>query len=396
MPAILLFAGTKNFCPGTRMARSYAHAVLIEYKVNMQNRKIKVLVIDDSALIRGVMKEIINREKDMECVGAVPDPLVAREMIKSLNPDMLTLDVEMPRMDGLDFLERLMRLRPMPVLMVSTLTERGSDITFRALELGAVDFIAKPKMDIARGMEEYAAEITDKIRAVAQAHVRRRTGTPEIQEKLSADAILPSVAGRFFSTEKLIVIGASTGGTEALKEVLTKLPADSSGVLVAQHMPEHFTKSFADRLNGMCRIIVKEAEHNERVLPGHAYIAPGNSHLLLDRSGANYIVKLDQGPPVNRHRPSVDVLFRSVANVAGANAIGIILTGMGKDGVQGLLEMNQAGSYTIAQDEASCVVFGMPKEAIAAGAVSEVLPLKDIASRILERIELNSGKGNRI
>ncbi|OFZ65870.1 MAG: chemotaxis response regulator protein-glutamate methylesterase [Betaproteobacteria bacterium RBG_16_56_24] len=362
----------------------------------MKNRKIRVLVIDDSALIRGVMKEIIDREKDMECVGAVPDPLVAREMIKSLNPDMLTLDVEMPRMDGLDFLERLMRLRPMPVLMVSTLTERGSDITFRALELGAVDFIAKPKMDIARGMEEYAAEITDKIRVVAQAHVKKKSGTPVIQEKFSADAILPSVAGRFSSTEKLIVIGASTGGTEALKEVLTRLPADSSGVLVAQHMPEHFTKSFADRLNSLCRISVKEAEHNERILPGHAYIAPGHSHLLLDRSGANYIVKLDQGPPVNRHRPSVDVLFRSAANVAGANAIGIILTGMGKDGVQGLMEMKQAGSYTIAQDEASCVVFGMPKEAIAAGAVSEVLPLKNITHRILEHLELNTGKGNRI
>ena len=362
----------------------------------MQNRKIKVLVIDDSALIRGVMKEIINREKDMECVGTAPDPLVAREMIKSLNPDMLTLDVEMPKMDGLDFLERLMHLRPMPVLMVSTLTELGSDITFRALELGAVDFITKPKMDIARGMEEYAIEITDKIRAVAQARVHKTTAPPVIQEKFSADAILPSVAGRFSSTEKLIVIGASTGGTEALKEVLTKLPADSPGVLVAQHMPEHFTKSFANRLSSLCKISVKEAEHNERILPGHAYIAPGHSHLVLDRSGANYIVKLDQGPPVNRHRPSVDVLFRSAANVAGANAVGIILTGMGKDGVQGLLEMKQAGSHTIAQDEASCVVFGMPKEAIAAGGVCEVLPLQNIARRIMETLAAHSGNSNRI
>ena len=362
----------------------------------MKNRKIKVLVIDDSALIRGVMKEIINREKDMVCVGAAPDPLVAREMIKSLNPDMLTLDVEMPKMDGLDFLERLMRLRPLPVLMVSTLTELGSDITFRALELGAVDFIAKPKMDIARGMEEYAAEISDKIRAVAQARVRKTATALEIQKKYSADAILPSVAGRFSSTEKLIVIGASTGGTEAIKEVLTKLPADSPGVLVTQHMPEHFTKSFAERLNSLCKISVKEAEHNERVLPGHAYIAPGHSHLVLGRSGANYMVKLDQGPPVNRHRPSVDVLFRSAANVAGANAIGVILTGMGKDGVQGMLEMKQIGSHTIAQDEASCVVFGMPKEAIAAGGVAEVLPLPNIARRILEYLASHSGKGNRI
>ena len=350
----------------------------------MKSRKIKVLVIDDSALIRGVMKEIINRENDMECVGAAPDPLVARDMIKALNPDVLTLDVEMPKMDGLDFLERLMRLRPMPVLMISTLTERGSDITFRALELGAADFFSKPKLDIARGMEEYAIEITDKIRAVAQAQVRKPVITPSVQEKFTADVILPSTAGRFSSTEKLIVIGASTGGTEAIKNILIQLPADAPGVLIAQHMPEHFTKSFAARLNTLCKISVTEAEHNERILPGHAYIAPGHSHLLLKRSGAHYIAQLNQGPLVNRHRPSVDVLFRSAANVAGANALGIILTGMGKDGVQGLLEMKQVGSHTIAQDEASCVVFGMPKEAIAAGGAREVLPLQNIAHRAME------------
>lgn len=350
----------------------------------MRKQKIRVLVIDDSALIRSVLKEIINRENDMECVGAAPDPLAARELIKALNPDVLTLDVEMPKMDGLDFLQRLMRLRPMPVLMISTLTERGSNITFRALELGAVDFVAKPKLDIARGMEEYAIEITDKIRAVAQAQVRKKIIEPLIHEKFSVDAILPSTKGRYSSTEKLIVIGASTGGTEAIKEVLNKLPADAPGVLVTQHMPEHFTKSFADRLNSLCRISVKEAEHNERILPGYAYIAPGNSHLLIKRSGARYMVELNQGPLVNRHRPSVDVLFRSAANVAGANALGIILTGMGKDGVQGMLEMKQAGSFTIAQDEASCVVFGMPKEAIAAGGVREVLPLQNIARRTME------------
>jgi len=362
----------------------------------MKSHKIRVLVIDDSALIRSVMKEIINREKDMECVGAAPDPLVAREMIKSLNPDVLTLDVEMPKMDGLDFLERLMRLRPMPVLMVSTLTERGSDITFRALELGAVDFVSKPKLDIARGMEEYAIQITDKIRATAQARVRKAPAEPEVKEKYSADAILPSVAGRYSSTEKLIIIGASTGGTEAIKDILVRLPADAPGVLVTQHMPEHFTKSFADRLDTLCKISVKEAEDNERILPGHAYIAPGHSHLLLKRSGANYMTKLDQGELVNRHRPSVDVLFRSAANVAGANALGIILTGMGKDGVQGLLEMRRGGAFTIAQDEASCVVFGMPKEAIAAGAVCEVLPLQNIARRALEYISAHSGKSSRI
>ena len=365
-------------------ARDVVCKQIIRIRADMKNHKIKVLVIDDSALIRGVMKEIINRENDMECVGAAPDPLVAREMIKSLDPDVLTLDVEMPKMDGLDFLERLMRLRPMPVLMISSLTERDSDITFRALELGAADFFSKPKLDIARGMEEYAIEITDKIRAVAQARVRKTVIAPLAQEKFSADAILPSAVRRFSSTEKLIVIGASTGGTEAIKEVLTKLPADAPGVLVAQHMPENFTKSFADRLNNLCKISVKEAEHNERILPGYAYIAPGHSHLLLKRSGARYIVELNQGSLVNRHRPSVDVLFRSAANVAGANALGIILTGMGKDGVQGLLEMKQAGSYTIAQDEASCVVFGMPKEAIAAGGVREVLPLQDIARRTME------------
>ncbi|HTN93144.1 MAG TPA: chemotaxis response regulator protein-glutamate methylesterase [Gallionella sp.] len=357
----------------------------------MDKRKIKVLVVDDSALIRGVLREIINRESDMECVGAAPDPLAARELIKVLNPDVLTLDVEMPKMDGLDFLERLMRLRPMPVLMISTLTERGSNITFRALELGAVDFVAKPKLDIGRGMEEYAIDITDKIRAVAQAQVRKKTFEPIIREKYTADAILPSTKGRYSSTEKLIVIGASTGGTEAIKEVLTKLPADAPGILVTQHMPEHFTKSFADRLNSLCRISVKEAENNERILPGFAYIAPGNSHLLIKRSGARYMVALNQGPLVNRHRPSVDVLFRSAANVAGANALGIILTGMGKDGVQGMLEMKQAGAYTIAQDEESCVVFGMPKEAIAAGGVREVLPLQNIARRAMEFLSTSGG-----
>ena len=362
----------------------------------MENRKIRVLVIDDSALIRSVMKELIDRERDMECVGAAPDPLVAREMIKALNPDVLTLDVEMPKMDGLDFLERLMRLRPMPVVMVSTLTERGSNITFRALELGAVDFVSKPKLDIARGMEEYAIEITDKIRAAAQAHVRRTVAPQVIQEKYTADAILPSVAKRYSSTEKLIIIGASTGGTEAIKEVLTRLPADVPGILVTQHMPENFTKSFAERLNSLCKISVKEAEHNERILPGHAYIAPGHSHLLLRRSGANYMTELNQGPPVNRHRPSVDVLFRSAANVAGANAMGIILSGMGKDGAQGLLEMKQAGCHTIAQDEASCVVFGMPREAILLGGAAEVLPLQSIARRTIEFLTMHGIRANRV
>jgi two-component system chemotaxis response regulator CheB len=353
----------------------------------MRDGKLKILVIDDSALIRNVLKDIIDREPDMKCVGVAPDPLVARELIKQLNPDVLTLDVEMPRMDGLEFLEKLMRLRPIPVVMVSTMTETGSEVAFRALELGAVDFVTKPKLDIVRGMEEYAITITDKIRAAAQAsvHLLLERHKP-VGENLSADAVLPQRKLRFASTEKLIVIGASTGGTDAIRETLIQMPADAPAILIAQHMPENFTRSFAQRLDGLCKISVKEAKDHERVLPGHAYIAPGNMHMLIKRSGAQYQIGLNQGPLVNRHRPSVDVLFRSVANVAGSSAVGVILTGMGKDGAQGLLEMRQSGAYTIAQDEPSCVVFGMPKEAITIGAAAEVFPLPEIARRILEKV----------
>ena len=344
---------------------------------------IKVLVVDDSALIRSILKEIIDSQKDMEMVGAAPNPLVAREMIKALNPDVLTLDVEMPKMDGLDFLEKLMRLRPMPVVMISSLTERGSDITFRALELGAVDYVSKPKFDIQHGMQDYAAEITDKIRAAARSRPKAAASVPR---KLSADAVLPSLANSVASTEKLIIVGASTGGTEAIKDFLTRLPPDCPGIAVTQHMPEAFTKSFAERLDKLCTISVKEAENGDRILPGHAFIAPGHSHLLVRRSGANYVCELSDGPPVNRHRPSVDVLFRSAANCVGKNAIGVILTGMGKDGAAGMLEMKQAGAYNFAQDEASCVVFGMPKEAILAGGVDEVVPLFEMASRVMSHL----------
>jgi two-component system, chemotaxis family, protein-glutamate methylesterase/glutaminase len=361
-----------------------------ESRAAIPNRKTRVVVVDDSALVRKLLGEIVNAQPDMECIGAAPDPLAAREMIRSLNPDVITLDVEMPKMDGLDFLEKLMRLRPMPVVMVSTLTERGSETTLRALELGAVDFVSKPKIDIAHGLQEYAQEITDKIRAASNARIRK------VVAAAVAAGALPAVSNRIVSTEKLLIVGASTGGTEAIRAFVAQLPPDSPGILIAQHMPEGFTRSFAERLDKLSRITVREATHNERVLPGHAYIAPGHSHLLLKRSGSNYVTELSQSPPVNRHRPSVDVLFRSAAQAAGANAIGVILTGMGRDGAAGMREMREAGSYTFAQDESSCVVFGMPKEAIALGGVEEVAPIDEMAHRVLNRLAMSGKAGNRV
>ncbi|WP_321813861.1 MULTISPECIES: chemotaxis response regulator protein-glutamate methylesterase [unclassified Paraburkholderia] len=375
-------------------------------------QKIKVLCVDDSALIRSLMTEIINSQPDMTVVATAPDPLVARELIKQHNPDVLTLDVEMPRMDGLDFLEKLMRLRPMPVVMVSSLTERGNEITLRALELGAVDFVTKPKVGIRDGMLDYAEKLADKVRAASRARVRpaapARAAAPAAGAAGASAhapahaahahahapvAAAPMINNPLLSTEKLIIVGASTGGTEAIREVLQPLPPDAPAVLIAQHMPPGFTKSFAQRLNGLCRITVKEAEHGERVLPGHAYIAPGHAHLLLARSGANYIAHLSDDPPVNRHRPSVDVLFRSAAQHAGKNAIGVILTGMGRDGAAGLLEMRKAGAFTLAQDEASCIVFGMPREAIALGAADEIASLSDMSRRVMTRL---ASMGDRV
>jgi two-component system chemotaxis response regulator CheB len=353
--------------------------------------RIKVVVVDDSALVRGLLSEIINRERDMQCVGVAADPLQAREVIRTANPDVITLDVEMPRMDGIDFLSRLMRLRPTPVVMVSTLTERGAEVTMRALELGAVDFVAKPKIGVVDGLKRLADDITDKIRVAAHAQVQRLSVAPAAQRAApSGAAPSPSPLGRL-STEKLIFIGASTGGTEATKAVLTELPADTPAILITQHMPPGFTTSYAKRLDSLSRIRVKEAVDGERVLPGHAYLAPGGLHLSVERSGANYIARVRDGDAVNRHKPSVEVLFESAARVVGPNALGVMLTGMGADGAQAMRAMHDAGSYNICQDEASCVVFGMPREAIARGAAHEVLPLSRIAAALIARLKSTAG-----
>ncbi len=363
------------------------------------SKKTTVVVVDDSALVRSLLTEIINQQPDMECIGAANDPLVAREMIRELNPDVITLDVEMPRMDGIDFLGRLMRLRPMPVVMVSTLTAQGAEVTLRALELGAVDFVAKPRLGVASGLKELGGEIVDKIRIAARAHVRRLppagTPTPHAAPASHAPAAKPAApltgAGLLarMSTEKMIVIGASTGGTEAIKEILVRLPADSPAVVITQHMPPGFTASFAARLDSLCAITVREAQHQDRLLPGHAYIAPGGKQFSIARSGANYVAVVDESPPVNRHRPSVEVLFSSAAKVVGRNAVGIMLTGMGNDGAAAMKEMKDAGSYNFVQDEASCVVFGMPREAIAHQAHHEVLPLDKIAAAVLAKVAVS-------
>ncbi len=358
--------------------------------------QIKVVVVDDSALVRSLLTEIINRQPDMRCVGAASDPLVAREMIRELNPDVITLDVEMPRMDGLEFLSRLMRLRPMPVVMVSTLTEQGAEITLRALEMGAVDYVAKPRIGISSGLQELATDIVDKIRVAACAHVKRLGPAPAATPAAAAGTAPghsvsepPRAPLPRLSTEKIICIGASTGGTEAIREVLVPLPADSPAIVITQHMPPGFTTSFAARLNSLCRINVEEARHGQRILPGHAYIAPGGHHLRIDRSGSNYVAVVEDTEPVNRHRPSVEVLFKSAARVLGPNALGIMLTGMGADGALAMREMKDAGSYNYVQDEASCVVFGMPRMAIQAGAAHEVLPLSQIAPALLNRLASN-------
>ena len=340
--------------------------------------KTRVMIVDDSALMRQLLTEILSRDPEVEVIGSAMDPLAARDKILRLEPDVLTLDVEMPRMDGLTFLEKLMRARPMPVVMVSSLTEKGCQTTLRALELGAVDFVAKPKLDIKAGTLDLAAEIVAKVKSAAKAKVR-------LQRHPLSVGVPPANASPvlvFRTTHKIIAFGASTGGTEALREVLAGLPPDVPGIAIVQHMPERFTAAFAERLNTLCQLRVSEAKDGERILPGHAFIAPGNFQMEVVRSGAEYRLRVFQGERVNLHRPSVDVLFHSVARAAGRDAVGVILTGMGADGAAGLLAMRQAGARTVAQDEASSIVFGMPREAILRGGAEEVLGLSRIAGRV--------------
>jgi len=355
---------------------------------NMKSRapRIKVLIVDDSAVVRQVLSDLLTSDPQIEVIATAADPYIAVQKIERQLPDVITLDVEMPRMDGLTFLQKIMSQHPIPVVMCSSLTERGAEATFQALRYGAVEVIAKPRLGVKEFFEESRLLVCDAVKAAAQARVKPLSGTRKNCDKLSADAVL-APAGRarpLRTTEQVVVIGASTGGTEALRQLLEALPADAPGIVIVQHMPQGFTAAFARRLNESCRIEIKEAAEGDTVIPGRALIAPGNRHLLLKRSGARYFVTINDGPLVNRHRPSVDVLFRSAACDAGANAIGVLLTGMGSDGALGMQELKQAGAATIAQDEASCVVFGMPKEAIRLGCVDQVLPLGQIAPAILK------------
>ena len=353
--------------------------------------KTKVLIIDDSALIRQMLTEILNSDRGIEVVGTAADPYIARDKIKQLNPDVLTLDVEMPRMDGVTFLANLMRLRPMPVVMVSSLTERGADVTLDALELGAVDYVTKPKIDLAATFEDYAEEVISKVKMAAKANIRCRnekvTLKPrKIDPKLSADAVLKKAIKKqhFKTTDTIIALGASTGGTEAIRELLETMPGDAPGMVITQHIPVAFSTSFAERMNSISEMNVYEAKNGQHIVPGDVYIAPGDRHLLVKRDGSRYICRLHDGPPVNRHKPSVDVMFRSVADNVGKNAVGIILTGMGTDGAKGLKEMQEMGAPTIAQDEKTSVVWGMPGEAVKIGGVKSILPLSKISKNIID------------
>lgn len=370
--------------------------------------KIKVLIVDDSALVRKMLNEMLSSDPMIEVVGTASDPYMAREKIKELHPDVLTLDVEMPRMDGVTFLKNLMRLHPLPVVMVSTLTEKGADVTFEALDLGAVDFVTKPKIDLVNTFEDYTHEICSKVKAASRvtrtmlerqyarytANVNRKQvvlkplpSALNVSEKYTADAILENRGfnNRHFKTsDKIIALGASTGGTEAIKEVLMRLPASTPGMVITQHIPAAFSLPFAKRMDSVSEMSVTEAEDGQQILPGHVYIAPGDKHLLVERDGARYVCRLHDGPPVNRHKPSVDVMFRSVVQNAGPNAIGVLLTGMGNDGAQGLKELQSVKAPTIAQDEKTSVVWGMPGMAVKLGAADSILPLEAVAAKILE------------
>ncbi|MBI2353421.1 MAG: chemotaxis response regulator protein-glutamate methylesterase [Deltaproteobacteria bacterium] len=351
------------------------------------SNKIKVLIVDDSALVRQALTEILSSDPQIEVMAAASDPFVAAERMKSCVPDVITLDVEMPRMDGLTFLQKIMTQHPIPVVMCSTLTGSGSETAMKALEYGAVDIIVKPKMGTKQFIEESRVNICDTVKAAAmtKAKIRPVARPREVAPKLTADVIIekPSSRSMIQTTDKVVVVGASTGGTEALKVFLEMLPEDSPGMVVVQHMPEHFTAAFARRLDTTCRVTVKEAENNDSVVRGRVLIAPGNHHTLLKRSGARYYAEIKDGPLVSRHRPSVDVLFRSAARYAGKNAVGVIMTGMGDDGARGMKEMYDAGAFTVSQDEATCVVYGMPHEAVKLGGVHKTLPLQHIAAEVL-------------
>lgn len=350
-------------------------------------KKIRVLIVDDSAVVRQTLSNLISSDPHMEVMATASDPFIAAERIAAEVPDVITLDIEMPRMDGLTFLHKLMSQHPLPVLIVSSLAQSGSETALKALEYGAVDIIAKPHMGTKQFLEESRIMICDAVRAAAMARIRRSAPSPMAPEpKLGADSVIPPGSKAMLqTTDKVISVGASTGGTEALKLFLQSMPLDGPGIVIVQHMPEKFTATFAKHLDADCKISVKEAQDDDTVLRGRALIAPGNRHMLLKRSGARYYVEVKDGPLVSRHRPSVDVLFRSTAQYAGKNAIGVILTGMGDDGARGMKEMKEAGAYNIAQDEESCVVFGMPKEAIKCGAVDKVLPLGVIAEAALNK-----------
>jgi len=359
------------------------------HAADIPGSKIKVLIVDDSALVRGLLSKILGDDPQIEVVGVAPDAYVARERIKALNPDVLTLDVEMPRMDGLQFLRNVMRLRPMPVVMCSSLTQRGADVTLAALELGAIDFVAKPKSDVAHGLESYAAEIIAKVKVAAGARVRQLVAGPASAEvRRLAQAASAAHAGRlrYRTTDRVIALGASTGGTEAIREVLARLPADMPAIVISQHIPQAFSGPFAARLNDCCALSVQEARDGQPITHGHVYVAPGDRHLLVERDGAKYRCRVSDAPAVNHHRPSVDVMFESVAASLGPNAIGGLLTGMGADGAQGLKAMRGAGAVTLAQDERSSVVWGMPGAAVHLGAVDHVVPLEQMAEELLRLV----------